>query len=55
MIELLVALLVFCLVIWVAQKLLQAFSVPEPISTVVFVVIVIVAVLYVVRHLGVAL
>lgn len=51
-ISLLVALLLFCLAAWVAQKLLGAFGIPEPIPTIVLVIIVIVFVLWVVQQLG---
>lgn len=52
MIALLVTLLLFCLAIWTARTLLAAFSIPEPIPTVILVVIVIVAVLYLVQMFG---
>jgi len=55
MIELCVALVVFCLAIWVVRTLVGAFHVPEPIAAVVLVVVVIVAVLYVLRVFTAAL
>jgi len=47
LIAVLVGLLVFCLVVWVARRLLSAFGVGEPIAGIVYVVLVVVFVLYV--------
>ncbi len=52
LVSLLVVLLVFCVVIWAARALMAAFGIGEPISTVVFVIIVLLVVLYVVQALG---
>jgi len=52
LISLLVILLVFCVVIWAARALMSAFSIGDPIATVVYVILVLVAVLYVVQSLG---
>ncbi len=52
LVSLLVVLLVFCVVIWAARALMAAFSIGEPIATVVFVIIVLLVVLYVVQALG---
>lgn len=49
---LLVALLLVALVIWVVRTLLPAFGVPEPIATVVWVIVVVVCVLWLVGQLG---
>jgi hypothetical protein len=49
---LLVLLIVFCAIVWAARKLLAAFAVPEPIATVVWVLIVLVEVFMVVDQFG---
>ena len=49
---LLVLLIVFCVVVWAARALLAAFAVPEPISTVVWVLIVLIAVFTIVSQFG---
>lgn len=51
-IGLLVLLLVFCLVLWCVRALMAAFGVGDPISTVVYVVFVLVFVLFVIQQLG---
>lgn len=51
-IGLLVLLIIFCVVVWAARALLAAFAVPEPIATVVWVLIVLVAVFMVVNQFG---
>ena len=51
-IGLLVLLLVFCLIIWAARQLLAAFSIGNPIATVVQVVIVLIFVLWLLEALG---
>lgn len=53
LIGLLIVLLVGCVVIWAARKLLAAFSIGDPISTVVQVVIVLILILWVVQQFGV--
>jgi uncharacterized membrane protein len=45
MIGLLIALVIFCVVVWAAQQLLAAFSIQDPIKTVVWVAVVIIALL----------
>ncbi len=49
---LLVLLIVFCVVVWAARALLAAFAVPEPISTVVWVLIVLIAVFALLGQFG---
>jgi uncharacterized membrane protein len=49
---LLVALVLICLVIWAAQALLNAFGIQDPIKTVIWVVVVILAVLIVLGYVG---
>jgi len=53
LVSLLVALLLLCVIIWAARSLLAAFSIGDPIRTVVYVVIVLLVVLWVVQSLGV--
>ena len=52
-IVLLILLLIFCVVVWAVRALLSAFAVPEPISTVVWVLIVLVAVFALVDQAGI--
>ncbi len=49
---LLILLIVFCVIVWAARALLTAFAVPEPISTVVWVLIVLLAVFAAVDQFG---
>lgn len=51
LIGLLVALLIVCVVIWAARMLIAAFKIPSPIDTVIYVVIVLLAVLWFVSQL----
>jgi uncharacterized membrane protein len=51
-IGLLVALVLICLVIWAAKALLTAFGIGEPLHTVIWVVVVILAVLIVLGYVG---
>lgn len=53
LIFLLAMLVVFCVVVWAARSLLTAFAVPEPISTVVWVLIVLIAVFALLGQFGV--
>ena len=53
LIALVVVLIVVLLLVWCVQRLLGAFAVPEPVATVVYVLIVLIAVLYLVRRFGV--
>ena len=53
LITLLILLLVFCVIIWAARSLLSAFAVPEPIATVVWVIIVLLCVFTLVDQAGV--
>lgn len=46
-------LIFFCVIVWAARALLTAFAVPEPISTVVLVLIVLLAVFAFLGQLGV--
>ncbi len=50
---LLVLLIVFCVVVWAARALLAAFAVPEPIATVVWVLIVLIAVFALLGQFGI--
>lgn len=43
---LLVALLIVAVIVWATRALLGAFSVPDPIRTVVFIIVVLICVLY---------
>ena len=52
LIALLVFLIIIGLVFWAVRALAGAFGIPEPIVTVLYVVIVIVAVLYLLQALG---
>lgn len=52
LIGILIVLLLFLVVVWAARALMAAFGVGEPISTVVWVVIVLIVVLWVVQQLG---
>lgn len=45
LISLLVALIVGCLLVWAARRIIAAFGVPEPFGTVIYVVIVLIVVL----------
>jgi uncharacterized membrane protein len=51
-IGLLVALILLCLIIWAAQALLTAFGIGDPLKTVIWVVVVILAVLIVLGYVG---
>lgn len=55
LIPLLLLLLVGCIVIWAAQRLLAAFGIGDPIATVVYVVLAIVFIVVLARQLGYAL
>lgn len=52
MIALLVLLLVGCVVLWAAQKLLAAFGVGDPIATVVYVLLVLLLLAALLGHFG---
>lgn len=52
LIGLLILLLVMCVIIWAARALLAAFSIGEPIATVVWVVIVLICVFAFVNETG---
>ena len=52
LIGLLILLVVFCVIIWAARAILAAFAVPEPIRTVVWVVIVLLCVFALVDQVG---
>ena len=49
---LLVALVVICVVIWAAQKLLAAFAIADPLRTVIWVVVVLICVFMVLGYIG---
>lgn len=51
-IGLLVALVLLCLVIWAARAILNAFSIQDPIKTLVWVAVVIIAVLIILGYVG---
>jgi hypothetical protein len=53
LIGLLVALVLLCLIIWAAQRLLVAFNIADPLRTVIWVAVVIIAVLVVLSYTGV--
>ena len=53
LISLLILLVVFCVIIWAARAILAAFAVPEPVRTVVWVVIVLLCVFALVDQMGV--
>lgn len=52
LLSLLVVLLVVALIVWATRTLLSAFGVPEPINSVVWVIVVVVCVLWAVGQLG---
>ena len=51
---LLVALIIIGVVFWAARKLIAAFAIPEPIATVVYVVLVLICLFWILQQLGVA-
>jgi hypothetical protein len=53
LIGLLVALLIFCVVLWAVRALLAAFSIGDPIATVVYVLLVLIFVVYLAGLFGV--
>jgi len=52
LIGLLLILLIFCVVIWAARALMAAFGVGDPIATVVYVLLVLVALIWLLNTLG---
>ena len=52
LVSLLIILLVFCVVIWAARALMTAFSIGDPIATVVYVLLVLIMLLWIVQSLG---
>lgn len=52
LISLLLAVLVFCVVLWAVRMLLVAFGVGEPVRTVVFVVVVLIALFWLLGGAG---
>lgn len=52
LIGLLVVVLIACVVLWATRALLSAFAVPAPISTVVYVVVVLIVLLWVLSLVG---
>ncbi len=52
LIGLLILLLIVCVVIWAARALISAFGVPQPLATVIYVVIVLVVLIWALQHLG---
>jgi hypothetical protein len=53
LIGILILLIVFCVVVWACRALLTAFAVPEPISTVVWVLVVLIAVFALLGQFGI--
>jgi hypothetical protein len=53
LVGLLIALLIFCVVIWAARQLLAAFGIGDPIATVVYVVLVIIILLSLLGYSGI--
>jgi hypothetical protein len=51
-IAILLTVLVVCVLLWVVQRLLAAFSVGEPVATVVYVVVVLICLFYVLGQFG---
>lgn len=51
-ISLLVVLIVFCLVVWCVRMILSAFSIGDPIASIVQVIVVIVFILWLLQNLG---
>jgi len=52
LIGLLLALLVFCIVLWAARALMSAFGVGDPIATVVYVALVLLLLFWVIQQFG---
>jgi hypothetical protein len=53
LVSLLVLLLIMCVVVWAARALLAAFSIGDPIATVVYVLLVLVFLLYIAQSVGI--
>ncbi len=53
LVGLLIVLLIFCVLVWAARALMGAFGIGEPISTVIYVLIVLIAVFWLIQELGV--
>ena len=51
-VSLLVALVLFCLVVWGARAIMSAFGLGDPLRTVVMVAIVVIGVLFILQFLG---
>jgi hypothetical protein len=51
-VSLLIALVVICVVIWAARSIMAAFGIGDPISTIVYVVLVLFALLWLLQELG---
>lgn len=52
LIALLIVVLIFCVVVWAARALMAAFGIGDPIATVVYVILVIIALIFLVNALG---
>lgn len=52
LIALLILLIVFCVIVWAVRALLAAFAVPDPINTVVWVLVVLIAVFILIGQFG---
>jgi hypothetical protein len=52
LISLLIVLLIFCVVVWAARALMAAFGIGDPIATVVYVFLVLIALLFLLQALG---
>lgn len=50
---LLIALLVFCVVVWAARSLLAAFGIGDPVATVIYVVLVIIGLFILLGYTGI--
>lgn len=53
MLTILLVLLVACVVLWAAQRLMAAFGIGDPIATVVYVILVLLLLFYLLGELGV--
>jgi hypothetical protein len=52
LVTVLVVLLIFCVVIWAARALMAAFSIGDPINTVVYVILVLLMLVYLLQFVG---
>lgn len=54
LIGLLVALVIFCVVIWAARALMAAFGIGDPIATVIYVILVLILMVWLLQFVGIA-